>query len=179
MIYDILRQRRDIILKEWEDSTLDFYANNLFKVREGRNDRFGNPLVYTISNGLVIILEELIGGTHTGKLDDALEDIVKIRSLQMEKPSSVIGFLSCLKEIIKNHLGDYNNDRNAAEEIDKLYSVIDDLIFSAFDIFMRCREKIYEIKANEIKKRSYKLWERVNMIDPALRQKGEFEDDSD
>ena len=62
-------------------------------------------------------------------------------------------------------------------ETEKIYSALDDLILAAFDIFMRCREKIYEIRSNEIKRRSYKLWERAGIADPSLTRKGESDDD--
>ena len=63
------------------------------------------------------------------------------------------------------------------ENTKEIYSALDELILSAFDIFMRCREKIYEIRSNEIKRRSYKLWERAGISDPALMRKGESDDD--
>jgi hypothetical protein len=104
MIYGILRQRREIILKEWQKSTLDFYATGAFKSAKKSVDRFGNPIVYTVSTGLETILDELIEGIHTAKTDEALEDIVKIRSLQSEKPSQALDFLFCLKKIINDKL---------------------------------------------------------------------------
>jgi hypothetical protein len=177
MIYDILRQRREIILKEWRKSALDFYPAEAFKPAQKSVDRFGNPLVYTISTALETILDELIEGIHTAKSDEALEDVVKIRSLQSEKPSTAVDFLFGLKKIIKNQLN-YTESVNANnQDIEKLYSALDELILAAFDIFMKCREKIYEIKSNEIKRRSYKLWERAGMTDPALMRKGESDDD--
>ena len=35
---------------------------------------------------------------------------------------------------------------------------IDDIVLIAFDIFMGCREKIYEIKANEERNKIYKAF---------------------
>ena len=177
MIYDNLRQRRDIILKQWRDIALNQYSFGGFKIAKDNKDRFGNPVVYSISHGLEIILDEIIAGAHTAKLDEALEDVVKIKSLQAEKPSTAVDFLVRLKKIIKDELGDSAQDGGYSGEIEKLNSDIDDLILSAFDIFMKCREKIYDIKSKEIMMRSYKLLERANMVDPALRQKGDVDDE--
>ena len=177
MICDILRQRREIILKEWGKSALDFYGNAVFNNIKKDGDRFGNPLVYTISTALETILDELIDGIRTAKTDEALEDVVKIRSLQSEKPSKALDFLFRLKTIIENQLHIAESDNAGNENTKEIYSALDELILSAFDIFMRCREKIYEIRSNEIKRRSYKLWERAGISDPALMRKGESDDD--
>lgn len=177
MIYDVLRQRRDIILKEWRKSALDFYTAGAFKPAQKSVDRFGNPLVYTVTTALETILDELINRVKTARTEEALEDIVKIRSLQSEKPSAALDFLFRLKKIFKDNLKDVRNEKDDIEEIEKLDSALDKLILTAFDIFMKSREKIYEIRSNEIKRRSYKLWERAGITDPALTRKGESDDD--
>jgi len=179
MICDILRQRRDIILKQWKDITLNQYSSGKFKIHKDNKDRFGNPVVYSISNGLETILDELIAEIHTAKLDDALEDIVRIKSLQAGKPSIAVDFLFRLKKILGNELGDSPKNNGLPDEVERLYTDIDNLILAAFDIFMKCREKIYEIRSNEINRRTYKLLERANILGALPRQKGEIDDDGD
>jgi hypothetical protein len=34
----------------------------------------------------------------------------------------------------------------------------------AFDIYMQCREKIYELKANEMKERTFKAFARAGLV---------------
>ena len=153
------------------------YSVGNFKIHKDNKDRFGNPVVYSIHNGLEIIFDEIIAESHTARLDEALEDIIKIKSLQAEKPSIAVDFLFHLKKIIKDELDDSIQDGFYPGEIEKLNIDIDNLILSAFDIFMKCREKIYDIKSKEIMMRSYKLLERANMVDPALRQKGDIDDE--
>ena len=177
MIYDILRLRREIILGEWKQTALDFFAAGAFKPAKKSVDRFGNPLVYTVTTALETILDEFINGVRTARTDEALEDVVKIRSLQSDKPSTALAFLFSFKKTIADQLADPGNKGINDIETEKIYSALDDLILAAFDIFMRCREKIYEIRSNEIKRRSYKLWERAGIADPSLTRKGESDDD--
>jgi hypothetical protein len=177
VIYDILRQRREIILKDWRKSALDFYRAGVFNPAEKEADRFSNPLVYTISTALETILDELIDGIHTTRSDEALEDVVKIRSLQSEKPSTALNFLFSLKKIFKDELNGAGGERDDFAEVEKLNSALDNLVLTGFDIFMKCRERIYEIRSNEIKRRSYKLWERAGISDPSLMRKGDSDDD--
>ena len=49
----------------------------------------------------------------------------------------------------------------------KFESRIDKLAFLAFDIYMKCREKVYEIRVNEIKserENAIKLLERASLM---------------
>jgi hypothetical protein len=41
---------------------------------------------------------------------------------------------------------------------------IDEMALAAFDVYMQCREKIYEMKANEMKSRTYKALVRAGLI---------------
>ena len=43
-------------------------------------------------------------------------------------------------------------------------SRIDDLALLAFDVYMNCREKLYEIKANEAKNQVSRLLKKAGMI---------------
>jgi len=45
----------------------------------------------------------------------------------------------------------------------------------AFDIFMRCREKLYDIKANEMRHMTFRLLQQANLI---CEQPGEEPDAS-
>ena len=176
MIYDILKQRRDVILKRWGETTLKKYALGGIKIDRSNTDRFAHPVQYTTQNGLSIILDELVDGIHTAKLDGSLEDIVKIRSLQSEKPSEALDFIYELKKIIRTECKGTVDSNEMSGELEEVDRAIDGLILNAFDIFMKSREKIYEIRKNEILRRSYKLLERADMMAPSLPEEGEEND---
>lgn len=59
------------------------------------------------------------------------------------------------KEIKENQL---------SEELVMFDSMIDNLALLSFDIYMKCREKIYELKVNELKNMTYGLLKRANLI---------------
>ena len=41
---------------------------------------------------------------------------------------------------------------------------IDGLGLLAFDIFMQCREKLYDIKANEMRHMTFRLLQQANLV---------------
>jgi myo-inositol catabolism protein IolC len=55
-------------------------------------------------------------------------------------------------------------DNQIAAELLKLESKIDQLCLMAFDIYMQCREKIYQISANETRNRTFRAFERAGLI---------------
>ena len=52
----------------------------------------------------------------------------------------------------------YDQIRSFEQEIDKLANL-------GFDIYVSCREKLYEIRVNEIKNQTHMLVRRVNEMD--------------
>ena len=49
-------------------------------------------------------------------------------------------------------------------ELLNLESAIDDLALLAFDIYVECREKIYELKANQEKASTFAAFKRAGLI---------------
>jgi hypothetical protein len=51
-----------------------------------------------------------------------------------------------------------------AEELAAFDAAIDDLALFSFDIYMKCREKIYELKANEARSMTFRLLQQAKLI---------------
>jgi hypothetical protein len=49
-------------------------------------------------------------------------------------------------------------------ELAKIDSVIDDLALFAFDLYMRCREKIYDLKAQEARDMTFRLLQKAQAM---------------
>jgi len=96
-------------------------------------------------------------------LSGKLEGIVKIRSVQQFNPSQALSFIFMLKKALRMELADQEANIRYQEELRLLETTIDQVALLLFDSYMAYREKIYEIKANELKMRSLKLLERINM----------------
>lgn len=174
MIYDRLKLRRENIIKKWKEKALENYLHSAFRSLGNEKDRFGNPVVYNISHGLETIFDELVAQARTAKTNEALEDIIKIKSLQVEKPSEAVEFIVCLKDIVKDQIESGEVDRT---ELLDLHKSIDRLALDGFDLFMKSRKKINEIRIKKIQKRSYNLLQRAGMSGVASGQEGEMDDD--
>ena len=66
--------------------------------------------------------------------------------------------------MIREELKSEIRENQLSEELTSFESQIDALALLSFDIYVKCRERIFEIKANEMKKMTYRLLKRANLI---------------
>ena len=71
---------------------------------------------------------------------------------------------SRIKKVLRDHLAnELQNDANAIQLLE-FESKIDQLCLLAFDLYMDCKEKIYELSANETRNRTFRAFERAGLI---------------
>lgn len=166
-----LAGNRAAILERWNHLIVETYPPNTSRFLRRERDRFINPVGYTISREIGVLFEELVGGMDVERISSSLENILKIRSVQDFSPSEGVGFILLLKKTIREKLGGEISDVRIFEEWSTLESKIDTMALLAFDIYMKCREKIFEIKVNEVKgetQRILRLLERTSLISEKL-----------
>jgi len=154
MIEEILSDKQDIILERWLHHILDSYPIDGAKFFGSEKDRFNNPVGYTFSQEIKIIYADLLDGFHSDILQNSLDKIIRIRAVQDFSPSQAIAFVYFLKKVLREELENEIADPNVLRELMVFEARIDQLALLAFDIYASCRNKIYEIRVNEIKKRS-------------------------
>ncbi|NNK01255.1 MAG: RsbRD N-terminal domain-containing protein, partial [Desulfatitalea sp.] len=103
-------------------------------------------------------LIELLSASPDPAADrQALDPIIRIRAIQDFTASRAVRFVFDLKAIIHAQIPD-------AQGQAQLDARIDELALTAFDLYMSCREKIYDLKANEVKQRTYKAFAKAGLI---------------
>ncbi len=163
-LQDFLRKKKASILKRWFQLILETYPADASGFLKKEKDRFANPVGHSISSGIEALYEELLGGRDPANISRVLDEIIRVRAVQDFSPSRAIGFIFYLKKCIREELGDELRDDRIAGEFLKLESRIDNLALLSFDIYMKCREKMYEIRANEVKNRTFMLLERAGLV---------------
>ena len=144
--------RRGAILEKWIERTLASYPGQASQFWRDEKDRFRNPVGHTLREGLAAILDEIAGEMDPAKIRPALEAIVRLRAVQDFTAGQATGFVFLLREILNEDL-----EGGGPPAWQKR---IDETALLAFDLFMRCREEIYEIKAREAQREVY-VWERM------------------
>jgi hypothetical protein len=148
-----LAEKRSAILEKWLDQTLASYPSQTSRFLRNERDRFRNPVGHTLKEGLATLLDEITGEMDTAKIRPALESIVRLRAVQDFTAAQATGFVFTLRGIL------YDNLEGGGPP--SLQKRIDEVALLAFDLYMRCREEIYEIKAREGQREVY-VWQRMH-----------------
>ncbi|HAK87520.1 MAG TPA: hypothetical protein DHW81_02415 [Nitrospiraceae bacterium] len=161
---ELLSEKKPAILKKWFDSILDTYPSETADFLKKQKDRFANPVGSTIYGGMDSLLNSLLSNDDADTISKYLDDIVRIRAVQDFTPSQSLAFIFRLKDAVREETADESNARDFSDELTAFDLKVDALALTAFDIYMKCREKIYDIKANELRNMTIKLVERANLI---------------
>ncbi len=160
----ILTQRKADIVKKWFDIAVQSYKTDVAQFIKTQGDQFANPVGGALSQNLEPLFNELCGQMNTEALTASVDPIVRIRAVQSFTPSQAVAFIFSLKRVIRIILKkDLHND-NLLRQLYEFDLKIDVLGLIAFDAFMACREKIYDLKANEMRNRTLHAFERANLV---------------
>lgn len=160
----LLLEKKSALLERWFDIVLETYPPDSSSFLKNKKRQFANPVGYTISRGLEHLLDELLreGEMDAEKLSSLLESIIRIRAIQDLTPTQALAFVFRLKELLKDELGSEGTAR--LEEIGALESRIDAIALISFDLYMKCREKIYDLKANEVRNMTFRLLQKAKLV---------------
>lgn len=167
---DFLSEKKAAIGERWFDSILETYPPDTQRFLKTHKEKFTNPVGSTVREAVEGILKELIarlrgggGGFGEGRIPSYLDNVIRIRAVQGFTASQAVSFVLGLKEVLRRQL----SEKEAAEvsgELADFDAMVDELTLMAFDIYMKCREKIYEIRANELSRRTFRLLQRAGAI---------------
>lgn len=177
---NLLAQKRASIVKRWFDLVLETYPPDTSRFLKKQKDRFSNPVGYMILEGIEALYEELLRGADPERVSPFLDQIIRVRAIQDFTPSEAISFMYLLKKVIREELDDeIRGDRISPEELLTFESKIDELVLLSFNIYVKCREKVYEIQANQARNMAASLLERMNVASEIPEWEPDLKDDSD
>ena len=163
---NLLSEKKSKIIKKWRNAVIKSYPEDGQGFLKREKSQFANPVGLTISTEIETLYDEIISGDNMEKISSCLDSIIRIRAVQDFKPSQAVAFVLQLKQIIKEELGNDHSD-----EMRILDNRIDEVTLLAFDIYSACRQKISEIRVNEVKSQVGKLLERANLISKIPEQR--------
>jgi hypothetical protein len=154
-----LTRKKKEILDRWFQVTVDSYPDDTARFLKKQNDPFANPVGEATHKSLEGLVDALINDAGRKAIMDALDPIIRIRAVQSFTPSKATVFVFSLKQIVHDCLSD-ESDLDMAP----LYRRIDEMAMAAFDLYMLCREKIYELKATESRNQFFGSLKRAGLI---------------
>lgn len=164
---DFLAERRATVVNRWFQLLAAEYPPETAGFLQREKDRFANPVGYTIWQAITGLFEALLSEKEdTAKTASCLDDFLRIKAIQDFLPSQAVGGIFHLKKIVQDELaGEIQAAHISPEEILVFAGRVDRLALQAFDIYLACREKLYEIRVNEVKNRTARLLQKANLLE--------------
>ena len=161
---NLLKEKKATILDAWFDRIAKTYPKETASFFHRQKDPFANPVRHAFVTSTEQILDHLLAGSPKDSFYQPLEDILKIRAVQEFSPSQAVGFLFLFKTAIRQTLKKELKDAELLAELLDFESMIDGLSLIGFDIYMKCREKIYDIRATELRGRTKSFMQRLQRM---------------
>lgn len=160
-----LAEDKPALSKAWFDLIIGTYPPETSALLQKDKNQFSNPVGYTVSQGVSGIIDEMLGDFDRDKVLPLLDQMVRIRAIQDFSPAQAVGFVFLLKKIVRNLAEEGIREKTVSpQDVLAFESKIDELALMAFNAYVSCREKLYELRVNEVKNRTFRLLQRANLI---------------
>jgi hypothetical protein len=170
MIRELLQKKKDAIVRRWLDAVLATYPEEASAAFKRQKDPFANPVGHSLRVGTRRIFEAMLDGMDIEEIRHHLDAIIKIRAVQQLPPSQAVCFVFPLKEAVRAELGQAIEEPPLAAELTALEAEIDRIALVAFDIFVACREQVWELRVSEVKRRVSWVVDKMNERDSAPQE---------
>jgi hypothetical protein len=177
---ELLKKQRTTIVDKWFNLIIETYPADTATFLKGKGG-FTNPVGQTTSQGVEDIFDGLLLDADPSEIAPFLDAIIRIRAVQDFTPSQAVNFIFLLKKVIRDDILSKTDAQSGKDglrdDFHALDEKIDTLALLSFDIFMKCREKLYDLKANELRDRTLWLLKKSNLLTETPEEPGTQERD--
>lgn len=159
----VLHKSKTRLVKAWFEDIVHTYPDKTAQFLKQQKDQFANPVGTTLHSELGNIFEELLQTESSDNLVNYVDAIIRVRAVQDFSPSSATGIFFSLKKIVRNEF--QGKQEEYLHQLMDFEDKIDQLSQVAFDVYMNCREKIWELKAKEAQNRTKNLLRKKSNIE--------------
>jgi len=166
----LLAKKRDRIVDKWIGSVQESYPSETVEFFRHQRNRFANPLGATISETVGPLFDELLNGNNPQNISSFLDRIIRIRAVQDFPPSGAVAVVFLLKKVIRDEMRKDIDKEGLFEDLLEFESRIDYCVLLAFDVYMKCRETVWENKLDDFIKRPFVTGGSAKCLSYMLRQ---------
>lgn len=159
-----LKKHKAAITRKWFELLANSYAPDTANFLKTQKDPFENPVGINSLESLRALFDVLLEKGDAEQYKTILDPIVRVRALQGFSPSQALAFIPSLKALIWDEIKKAGKADLQFSEFLEFAARIDSVAMAAFDLYMQCREKIYELMANEHRNRFFSAFERAGLV---------------
>lgn len=160
-----LDQRKKHIIQKWFKSVVDTYPPETSRLLTKETNQFANPVGHTIYHALQAVFDEFRQGMDAEKISHHLDRIIRIRAIQDFTPAQALGFVFRLKGIVREEMEEeLRESRIAPGDLEAFDARVDEMALLAFNIYSECRNRLHEVRINELKNRTTRLLQKADLL---------------
>ncbi len=156
----LLAQNQQQILEKWLNLRLAIFSKQKQSLIRTQIDQFQNPIRHQLHEGLKVILENF--DKKGEKFIEAQEQICRILAIQDFPPSKAMALFYELKGIVRE-LAKKTAVGFKAKDWVEFNSTIESMTLETFDCYSAQREKIYQLKVDESKNKTFMLLKKAGI----------------
>ncbi|MDM8535681.1 RsbRD N-terminal domain-containing protein [Desulfobacterales bacterium HSG17] len=160
----LINENQTKIVNAWFNAAADTYKPDTSKFIKGQSDAFHNPVGAHLKEALKDILATMLQEKSLEEWHRAMDMPIRIRAVQSFDASEAVAFVFLLKNVLRQIFKKELKSSKISLIMDQWDAKIDRLALVAFDRYVACREKIFDLKANESKKRTLRAFERAGLL---------------
>jgi len=151
-IEELIRQKEAEIKQRWLECVVGTYPADSRNFFLSRKNQFGNPVGAALAKQIDDYFPYILTDTPEGQTLAVPEDFIRMRAVQEFTPSQAIGFILFLKQAIIEVIGKEVEESGLDRELREIEARIDKLLLTAFEIYTKARDQLWEIKSGELKR---------------------------
>jgi hypothetical protein len=167
----LIQERRASLFARWRKKVLAIYPADSARFYASERNPFANPVGQTIVENSERLLDLLLDEGTVDEVRAALDPIIRIRAVQELAPSLALAFVPALKRALREEMQDLLADPVILRGLVDLDARVDDFLFVAFDLYMRCREEVATIRVREASRHVSGLLRRLGIANWAEMEK--------
>jgi hypothetical protein len=160
-----LLKHKEEISQKWFDLLTCTYPRESMRLLKKESNQFANPVGHTFRTAINEILDEFLGENKPETLAPLLDRVIRVRAVQSFSPSEALAFIFALKTIAEGVLEEELAEGVAGiDDLREFDRKVEDMGLLAFDVYTHCRENLFEIKIEEMKRNTRRLLARAQMV---------------
>jgi hypothetical protein len=163
-VTELLGRKKSAILDRWFNLVLETYPADTQRFLKKQKSRFGNPVAQEISQGIEGVFDRLVKGGEEEAISPFLDRIVRIRAVQELTPAQALQFIFGLKGVIREELAGSLAGSPFPAELVEFEARIDRLALVAFNIYVACKQQVFQLRVDEVKNRVGALLRRAKLV---------------
>jgi hypothetical protein len=160
---EILIERQAALCGRWIALILEEYGAGTALRWQRELDPFANPVGHALRTAVPRLFQAVTGeGEPDEGAASALEEIIRIRSVQELAPSSAVAFVFRFRDLVRAELAAELAAGDHGAALAALDGRIERMVLLAFDVYVRQREIIFRLRQEELKRSVASLLRRWN-----------------